>query len=92
MDCLSCKASNPDDKKYCGDCGVRLGTESATQGLELRQQVEAVVAERFKDQKVVEVEVAQAIAIPTRRLGKLLGFAVAVPLAPDRPLSLACWV
>jgi predicted nucleic acid-binding Zn-ribbon protein len=47
----------------------------------LRQQIQTGIEEQFKDQKVVEIETAEAIATRLSNWAKLLGFFVGIPLA-----------
>ena len=77
MECTRCRTSNPEGKKFCGDCGASLDPQVAAGELDLRRQIEVVLEERLKDQKVVEIEVAQAVATRLVDWTKLLGFAVA---------------
>jgi hypothetical protein len=47
----------------------------------LRQQIQTALKEQFKDQKVVEIETAEAIATRVSNWTKLLGFFVGIPVA-----------
>ncbi|MBC5784041.1 zinc ribbon domain-containing protein [Ramlibacter sp. USB13] len=85
IQCPRCQAASPDGNRFCGACGFGLQPEAATvreyvDGA-MRQQVEAAVAARFKDQKLLEVETAQAIAARLTDWAKLFGFFVGVPAA-----------
>src|SRR5262245_56230635 len=80
-ECPVCRASNPDGKKFCGDCGAQLTATGLIAAPDLREKIKAVLKEELKDQKVVEIEVAEAIADRVTRWTKLFGFATAVPLA-----------
>ena len=82
MDCVRCKASNPDDKKFCGDCGMPLDP-ALSQLSEIvdhvvDRQVQAVLDSRLKDSKVVQVETAEAIE---ERLTNWAKFYVGIPAA-----------
>ena len=83
--CTRCKAENPSQKRFCGDCGAPLDPafSAITEflGVNLREQVLAVVKEQYKDQKVLEVETTQAIATRLADWAKLLGFFVGIPIA-----------
>ena len=82
--CPRCKSANPLEKKFCGDCGalltpVREG--SATFEFEsFDNHVKAILDARVKDQKVLEIETAQAILTRVSEWVKLFGFFVAIPL------------
>lgn len=85
VECSSCKSLNPAGKNYCADCGTFLG--NATDGAikdyldnNLRSQVLSVIEERYKDQKLVEAEVAEGIATKLSGWAKLLAFFVGIPL------------
>ena len=83
--CTQCKAENPDDKRFCSDCGGPLDPASAAvKGLvetTLREKVGEFLKERYKDQKLVEIETTQAIAVRLSDWAKLLGFFIGIPLA-----------
>src|SRR2546423_1299158 len=74
--CPSCTAQNPDDKKYCGDCGAPLHSQSPS----FRDQIQVVIKDQLKDQKVLEIETAQAIVARLLDWGKLFSIAVVIPL------------
>ena len=38
MDCIECKSSNPDDNRFCGQCGAELG-----------RTLEETVRKKFRD-------------------------------------------
>ena len=61
MDCLKCKAENPDGKKYCGDCGAPLdlsfGPLKELVESSVRLEVQNSLKEYIKDQKIAELEV-----------------------------------
>jgi uncharacterized protein YoxC len=80
MECPKCQAPIPDDKSYCSDCGAQLKS-SPEDSLkpELRQQVQAVLKEQFKDQKVVEVEIMETIVTRLSNWAKLFGYFVGIP-------------
>lgn len=84
--CPHCKAENPDEKKFCGDCGASLADPLAANVRDaidaaVAARVEAVLHDRYKDQKLLEVETTQAIAERFSGWAKLLGFFVGVPVA-----------
>jgi hypothetical protein len=83
VQCGSCKAENPDGKKFCGDCGGPLGAAAAKPPFNpaLRDQVQEIIEQHYKDQKVVEIETTQAIASRLLDWAKLFGFFVGIPAA-----------
>ena len=85
MECPKCKSINPDDKKYCGDCGGVLSIESRPildlADPHIRKGLQDAVKDQLKDQKVVEIEITQAIAARLSDWAKLFGFFVGIPLA-----------
>ncbi len=85
IECANCKAQNPNRNRFCGDCGAPLGPASIAmkdmRGTALREQVSEIIRTQYKDQKVVEIETAQAIATRLTDWAKLLGFFVGIPIA-----------
>lgn len=85
VECSRCKAKNTDGKKFCGDCGAPLGSTAGVIGTAansaLRDQVQEIIAQHYKDQKVVEIETTQAIASRLLDWAKLLAFFVGIPIA-----------
>jgi len=84
--CPHCKAENPDDKKFCGDCGTRLTDPFSTSQREaletsVDERVQALLQERYKEQKLIEIETTQAIVERFSNWAKLLGAFVGVPIA-----------
>jgi hypothetical protein len=79
--CAVCQAANPDGKQFCGDCGARLPSGGFIVESDLQGKIKAVLKQELKDQKVVEIEIAESIANRVIRWAKLFGFATAVPLA-----------
>jgi hypothetical protein len=82
VDCVRCKASNPDDKKFCGDCGMPLdpALSQLSEIVEhaVDKQLQAALDSRLKDSKVVQVETAEAIE---ERLTNWAKFYVGIPAA-----------
>jgi hypothetical protein len=85
VECARCKAPNPDGNRFCGDCGAPLEPAIAdakgVPDIQLRGQVAEIIKEHYKDQKIVEIETAQAIASRLLDWAKLLGFFVGIPVA-----------
>jgi hypothetical protein len=80
MECPACKSANPDGNKFCGECGARLVAQEAGSDGDLRGKIRTVLKEELKDQRVVEVEIAESIANRVTTWAKLAGFFVAIPL------------
>lgn len=81
MECPVCKSSNPDDKKFCGDCGTQVRVDANLSEGELRKRIKAVISEELKDQNVVEVEVTERIVDRVSTWARLLGYFAGIPLA-----------
>jgi len=81
--CPSCTNENPQENRFCGQCGTLL--DSATQKLredltrEVADQIAAATA-GWKDQQLVDVETTEAIVNRVQSWAKLFGFFVALPL------------
>jgi len=80
VECANCKSQNPDGKRFCGDCGQPLDSVFAPSPW-LGERINKILEEHFKDQKIVEIETAQAIALRLFDWAKLLGFFVGIPVA-----------
>jgi hypothetical protein len=80
MNCNNCKAANPEGKKYCGDCGAALDLSAVA-----KDAGESAVQQRIrvqaKDQKLVEVELIEAVVNRLSNWAKLFGFFVGIPVA-----------
>src|SRR5262245_33634536 len=81
MECLKCKAANPDTNRYCGNCAAQLRPVGSHLDPDLRQYIQSTLREELKDQKVVEIEVTEAIVTRLVAWTKLLGYFVGIPLA-----------
>src|SRR4051812_33860505 len=51
MECLQCKATNPDDNRYCGKCGAELSTTLD----------ETVWRRGVRDRQAIEIEITEAV-------------------------------
>lgn len=71
MDCIECKAANPDDNRYCGECGAELG----------RTLDETVRKRNFRDRQATEIEITEAVAERLSKWAKWLAVATGVPIA-----------
>ena len=78
-ECPHCKAQNPESKRFCGDCGGPL--DHGLVGESLREQVQNIIREHYKDQRIVDVETTQAIASRLVDWAKLFGFFIGIPIA-----------
>lgn len=81
MECTDCKAINPDNKNYCGECGAALKLTAPIEAPDLRARIQAVLRQELKDQKLVEAEVAEAVVARLTNWAKLFGFVAGIPLA-----------
>lgn len=52
MNCIDCKAPNPEDNRYCGKCGAELG----------RTLDETVRKKGFRDRQATELEIAESVS------------------------------
>ncbi len=82
--CANCKSANPQEKKYCGDCGAFLDTVLGPVkdylDTNLRTEVLSVLKDQFKDQRFLQSEIAEGIATKISGWTKLLAFFVGIPL------------
>ena len=81
MRCPLCKSPNPDGKKFCGDCGGSLQPLSSLAEPDLRARLRSIIKEELKDQKVLEVEIAESIASRAMNWAKAAAFVAGIPLA-----------
>jgi hypothetical protein len=85
MACSFCQADNPEDNKYCGQCGAPLdpivGRLQNHLESRLKLEVERTLEARLKDQKVVELETSLAIAERLSNWAKLFGAFIGIPVA-----------
>ena len=85
MECFRCKEHNPEDKKYCGECGFPLDPNTSALldvlNSNLRKEIQNAIADRIKEQKLVEIETAHAIVAKLSNWAKLFGFFAGIPLA-----------
>jgi hypothetical protein len=81
MNCPNCNSPNADGKKYCADCGTPLDPQMQRLEVFVKEQVEKTIQEKFKDQKLVDIETSQAVAERLHGWAKLFGFFVGLPVA-----------
>ena len=83
MKCPKCHADNPDNKKFCSDCGAPLtaDADAIPHAAQVREQVQAVLEANYKDQKLVEIDLIEQVT--TRLIGwaKLFASFVGIPLS-----------
>lgn len=80
IECPSCKSQNSDGKRFCGDCGAPLTAMAIVSEPGIRETIRAVLKDEFKDQKVVEVEIAESVANRISTWLKYTAFIVGIPL------------
>jgi hypothetical protein len=81
MNCPNCQTPSGEGKKFCADCGTPLDPQIRNMELFLKTQVEASLRDKFKDQKLVDIETSQAIAERLHGWAKMFAFFVGVPIA-----------
>lgn len=79
MLCSACGSESPSEKKFCGECGSPLSDDRLI--AVVQREAERIVTSKLKDQKLVEVEITQAIVSRLSDWAKLFGFFVGIPLA-----------
>ncbi|MEQ1845610.1 MAG: hypothetical protein ABL983_08535 [Nitrospira sp.] len=68
MDCIDCKATNPDGNHFCGQCGAELG----------RSLEETVRKKGFRDRQAMEMEITESVTGRLMKWAQWLGSIVAV--------------
>lgn len=81
MNCPHCNSPSAEGKKYCADCGTPLDPQTMHLESFVKAQVEDAIKERFKDQKLVDIETSQAIAERLHGWARLFGYWVGLPVA-----------
>jgi hypothetical protein len=74
MECPKCKIMNPEGKRFCGDCGSALIPIDE----EFRKNVEAIVRDQLRDQKMVEIETADAVLLRLKTWAKPFIYALGI--------------
>jgi hypothetical protein len=84
INCAKCKATNPDQARFCADCGAlldpELGSLEEILSGKVREQVRDILKENYKEQKLLEIETSQAVATRLADWAKLLGFFIGIPI------------
>jgi hypothetical protein len=70
MNCIDCKTANPEESRYCGQCGAELG----------RTLDETVRKKGFRDRQAIEMEIADSVASRLIKWGGWLGAIAALIL------------
>jgi hypothetical protein len=82
--CPQCHAHCNVGDRFCHSCGHQLVNDAASVEAQLARilpgQIDAALASRLREQKVVEVETAQLLAERAVSWLKLLGFFVGIPI------------
>jgi len=77
MECIKCRAPNPEGKKYCGDCGtpldLNLGPLKSLLESSVRDQVQSSLKEYFRDQKAAEFDITERVTNRLLGWAKILG-------------------
>jgi hypothetical protein len=81
MNCPHCNSPSADDKKYCAECGTPLDQQTKHLETFVKAQIEDAIQQRFKDQKLVDIETSQAVAERLHGWAKLFAFFVGLPVA-----------
>ncbi len=81
MNCPRCNAPSPEGKRYCADCGTPLDPSLVYVEGFVRNQIKESLDEKFRDQRLVEIETSQAVVERVYGWSKLFAYFVAIPLA-----------
>src|SRR3984885_11536425 len=85
VECWKCKASNPTEKRFCGDCGSPLdpllGPLQETIQTSVRDEIRSALKEQLKDQKLLEYETADLVQTRVFGWAKNVGFVLAIAVA-----------
>lgn len=81
MYCPHCNSPSVEGKKYCADCGTPLDPQTKHLETFVKAQVEEAIQQRFRNQKLVDIETSQAVAERLHGWAKLFGFFVGLPFA-----------
>jgi hypothetical protein len=85
MKCPRCSTENDDGNTYCRACGQTIDPKVAaleeSLTVRLEERVKAAIEAKYKDAKLLEVEVAEGVAKRLIEWSKTLGVFIAIPLA-----------
>lgn len=73
--CAKCQTAYAVGQRFCGNCGTPLDGS-----VDVSKLIDDRLAARLKDQKLVEIETAQAVVARIGEWTKLFGFFIAFPL------------
>ncbi len=73
MECPRCRKPNPEEQRYCGSCGTPLVPALTYLETVIKARVDEVIASRFKEQRLIELETTEAIASRLWGRAKLVG-------------------
>jgi hypothetical protein len=83
-ECPQCKSAVDDADQFCRTCGLDLrpGTAAVDAFLAraIPERIDAALKDRFRDQKVVEIETAELLAERAGKWLKLLGVFIGIPI------------
>ena len=68
MNCIECRANNPDSNRYCGQCGAELG----------RTLDETLRKKGFRDRQATEMEITESVAGRLSKWARWLAIIVAL--------------
>src|ERR1700738_541227 len=82
--CPQCHSACTADDRFCRSCGTYLRDDAraidAYLAKAVPERIDAALAVRFRDQKVVEVETAEKLAERAMGWLKVVGFFVGIPI------------
>jgi uncharacterized protein YoxC len=85
MKCPRCSTENDDGNTYCRSCGQTIDPKvaalEASLTVRLEERVKAAIEAKYKDAKLLEVEVAEGVAKRLVEWSKTLGIFIAIPIA-----------
>lgn len=77
MACQRCGVVSPEGKRFCGDCGASLDPRIDQM---IRQEVQAVLQEQLKDQKLLAIQIADDAAARFGFYAKIVGIPLTLVL------------
>jgi len=81
MNCPHCNSPSAEGKRFCADCGTPLDQQTRYLETFVKAEIEQAIHEKFRDQKLVDIETSQAVAERLHGWAKLFVFFVGLPLA-----------
>ncbi|HMG14775.1 MAG TPA: zinc ribbon domain-containing protein, partial [Saprospiraceae bacterium] len=80
MKCPNCHIENPENQKYCGDCGTLL-IDTIINDKIFENKIESIIQKQLKDKQVVEIEITENIASKIANWAKLFAYFIGIPFA-----------